>query len=115
ERLVPLLHLLVDRPEMFGTATDLDLADATGRQFALQRFPQAFDRLAPLLPLGGDLTRQTDVVIRLEKLERQILQLGLDLRHTEAVSQRRVNLTGFGGDPPPTLLTQMLERPHVME
>ena len=65
--------------------------------------------------LDGDLVHQVAVVVRLEELEREILQLGLDAGHAEPVRQRRVDLPGLRGDPRPPLGRQVLQRPHVVQ
>ena len=48
-------------------------------------------------------------------LERQLLQLVLDLAHAQPVGDRRVDVERLLGDPGATLLGQMIERPHVVE
>ena len=55
------------------------------------------------------------VVLRLQVLERQVLQLGLHLRHAEAVGQRGVDLPGLQGDALLLLGRQLLQGPHVVQ
>ena len=73
------------------------------------------DELLPSGLLGGDLLYQGPVVLRLQVLESEILQLGLDAGHTKPVGERGVDLARLGGDPYPLLRRQRIERPHVVE
>ena len=55
------------------------------------------------------------VGLRLEVLERQFLELVLDLAHPEPVGDRRVDVPRLLRDLDPPLLGQMVQRPHVVE
>ncbi len=115
ERAVPLLHLAVDRPEVLGTPGHLEVVQPGRPERRLQGHPQTVDHLAALVALGLDLLRQRAIVVGLEELEREVLQLGLDSGHAEAVRQRRIDLAGLPRDPPPTLFGEVLEGAHVVE
>ena len=70
--------------------------------------------------LGGAAPRldplaQRLVGLRLEVLERQLLELVLDLAHAEAVGDRRVDVARLLRDLDPPLLGQMVQRPHVVQ
>ncbi len=65
--------------------------------------------------LGGHLGDQVAIVVRLEELERQVLELGLDAGHAESMRQRGVDLASLEGDAAPPLRRQVLERAHVVE
>ena len=65
--------------------------------------------------LGRHLRRQLAVVLGLEKLEREVLQLGLHAGHAEPVRQRRVDLARLERDAAPPLGRQVLERAHVVQ
>ena len=65
--------------------------------------------------LALHLPRQRAVVVRLEKLEREVLELRLHARHPEPMRQRRVDLPGFERDAPLPLGVEVLERPHVVQ
>ena len=52
---------------------------------------------------------------RLEVLERQLLQLVLDLAHAEPVGDRRVDVARLLRDLDPPLLRQVVQRPHVVQ
>ena len=70
--------------------------------------------LALGLALGHHLL---DLLVGLgvQRLERQVLQLGADGLHAEAVGERGVDLEGLGGDVLPLGGRQRGERPHVVE
>ncbi len=55
------------------------------------------------------------ILLGLQKLEREIFQLGLDPGHTEAVGQRGVDLSRFQCDAGAPLGREMLQRPHVVQ
>ena len=67
------------------------------------------------LALGLDLRAQRLVRLRLEILERQLLELVLDLAHPEPVGDRRVDVERLLRDLDAPLFRQVLERPHVVE
>ena len=87
-----LLELLVDAEEPLDAAVDLDhrhlRLGELGRDVFLQLVDHALGRAAP--PLDADPQRL--VRGRLEVLERQLLQLVLDLAHAEPVGDRRVDV-----------------------
>ena len=79
--------------------------------------------------LGGDLFDQgraltaaridqaRDLAIRpgVQRLEREVLELPLQLLDTEAVRERRVDLQGLGGDAPLLGFGEHAERAHVVQ
>ena len=99
ERLVPLLHFLIDRPEILRTAGNLRLGEPGALQFLRERLAQALDGLLTLNLPCPHLPGQRPVVLGLEELKRQVFELGLHARHAEAVGQRRVDLAGLERDP----------------
>ena len=58
---------------------------------------------------------QLAVGLRLEVLEREVLELPLDLPHPQPMGQRGVDLHRLAGDPRLLLGRQALERAHVVE
>ena len=72
------------------------------------------DRLGALA-LGLDLGAQRFVGLRLEILERQLLELVLDLAHAQAVGDGRVDVERFLRDLDAALLRQVVQRPHVVQ
>ena len=71
-------------------------------------------RLALEAPLGHPAL---EVVVHLgmEGLERQVLELALDLRHTQPVRERRVDVQRLAADRALLLRGQVVERAHVVE
>ena len=51
-----------------------------------------------LQPALGHPALQLEVVVGLQRAERQVLELGLDLGHAEAVGERRVDVERLLGD-----------------
>ncbi len=80
-----------------------------------QRARELVDHRFRALALGLDLRAQRIVRLGLEILERQLLELVLDLAHPEPVGDRRVDVERFLGNLHATLFRQVLERPHVVE
>ena len=62
-----------------------------------------------------DALAQRLVGLRLEVLERELLELVLDLAHPEPVGDRRVDVARLLRDLDPALLGQVVQRPHVVE
>ena len=71
---------------------------------ALRRAPALVDLVAQFLVRPG-----------LEGLERELLELVLDLAHAEPVGDRRVDVQGLAGDPLALLVGHVPERAHVVE
>src|SRR5947209_7443168 len=115
ERLVALLHFLVNRPEVLGAAGDLVAGESGSPQLLGERDPEPLDGFLTLALPRLDLARQRAVVLGLEKLACEVLELGLHARHAEAVRQRRVDLAGLERDAAPLLRVQVLESPPVVQ
>ena len=71
-------------------------------------------RLALEAPLGHS-AHELLVVLGIQHAQGQVLELGLDLGHAEAVGERRVDVERLLGDLPGLLGRQEVERPHVVE
>jgi hypothetical protein len=99
ERRAPFLHLLVDRPEMLRPPGHVELGNTGPGQLLFERLLQGVDHFLPDRPLRGHLPGERGVHLRLEELEREVLELRLHLRHAEPVGERRVDLPGLGRDP----------------
>ena len=67
------------------------------------------------LAAGVEQLRELPEVLGLEDLEREVLQLPLDLPDPEALRERGVDLHRLAGDPLLLLRRQRVERPHVVE
>jgi hypothetical protein len=84
-------------------------------QHALDRIPHLRDEALALSPLGGDEPCETLVSVRLEVLEREVLQLPPQLRHSKAVGERRVEVHRLLRNAPTLLLAEIIQRPHVVQ
>ncbi len=65
--------------------------------------------------LFRDFFLQSEKCLRLEKAERQILQLAADNAHAEAVRNRRINVQRFARDALLLFRPEVLERAHVVQ
>ena len=115
ERLAALLHLLEDGPEVLGPADDLPAHDPGAAQFLGQRYPHALDGAVPLHPASFHLPCQLLVIVRLEVLEREVLELRLHACHAEAVRERRIQLAGFERDALALVGRQRIQRAHIVQ
>ena len=100
---------------MLGPAGDLVPVDARPLELVVERGLELEDGLLPHRPLGRHLVHQLAILVGLQELEGQVLQLGLDAGHAEAVRQRGVDLAGLQRDAVPALGREMLQRPHVVQ
>ena len=99
---------------MLRASLDLCL-DAELLQLAAERRRNLFDQGLPLAASGLDQARDLAVRTRVERLEREVLELPLHLLHAEAIGERRVDLERLGGDP--ALLVGLVrgDRAHVVQ
>ena len=109
------LELLADAVQALDSAVDLDdrnlrLTQLGGNR-GLQRFNQPFGGA----PLGIHPRPQRFVRLRLQIPERKLLELVLDLAHSEPVGNRRVDVARLLRHLDPALLGQMAEGPHVVQ
>ncbi len=109
------LELLVDAEQALDAAVDRDdrhlRLGQLRRDVLLQILDHALVGLAPAL----DARPQGFERPRLEVLERQLLELVLDLAHAQPVGDRRVDVARLLRDLDPALLRQVVQRPHVVE
>ena len=107
-------HLVVDRIEVLRAAGDVG-RDVDLLELALQRHR----RLAHvLLAVGAALAdHRLDLVVlaRVQRREREVLELPLELVDPEPVRERRVDLERLLGLLHLLLLAQVLDRAHVVE
>ena len=108
-------ELLVDAEQALDAAVDGNHRNLRvgelGRDVLLQVFDHALVGLAPAFDAGAKGFERA----RLEVLERQFLELVLDLAHPEAVGDGTVYVSRLLRDLQPALLGQMMQRPHVVE
>ena len=107
-------HLLVDRIQVLRTAVDVGL-DPELLQLLAERLRQVLDPAGALVAARLDELRDLLVRAGVQRLEREILELPLDLLHTEAVRERRVDLEGLGRDAPLLGRRERAQRAHVVE
>ena len=109
------LELQVDAVEPLDAPVHLDEGNLGLEELPRNRAPQLLDHPFGGLALALDPGLQCLVCRRLEVLERQFLQLVLDLGHAEPVGNRRVDVERFLRNPKPLLLGQERQRPHVVQ
>jgi hypothetical protein len=100
---------------MLGPAGNLEPIDAGLTQLVVERNFQLEDGLFPRGPLGCHLRGQLAVFLRLQELEGEIFQLGLDAGHTEAMGERRIDFPSLQCDPAPPVGRKVLQGAHVVQ
>ena len=108
-------QLEVDAVEALDPAVEADDRHLRLFELGADRPGQLLDDALGVLPLALDLGAQRLVRLRLEVLERELLELVLDLAHPEAVGDRRVDVERLLGDLDAALLRQVVQRPHVVQ
>src|SRR6185295_12088202 len=114
ELLPALGHLLVDGVKVLRAEGDVG-GDANLVELFLQTLAR---RLDELLAVGTALVHHRldlGVLARMERLEREVLELPLDRVNTETMCERRVDLERLPRLLQLLLLAQVLDRPHVVE
>ena len=108
------LHLLPDAVDVLRAALEVGL-DAGLLELRREFGDRPVDvRLAALAP-GVEQLGQLAEALGLERLEREVLELPLDLPDPEALGQRRVDLHRLAGDALLLVRRQAVQRPHVVE
>ena len=84
---------------------------------SLARIVRVSSSMTPsaLLRFASTLRAQRLVGLRLEVLERELLELVLDLAHAQAVGDRRVDVEGLLRDLDAPLLGKVMKRAHVVK
>ena len=114
ELLALLVHLLPDRIEVLGAAPDLRLDPDLG-EFPLEDRDDVVDVGLALEPPLGHAPLEVHVGVRVEAPERQVLQLGLDVRHSEPVRERRVDVERLLTDLARAVPGEVVQGAHVVE
>ena len=107
-------HLAVDGIGMLDAAIDRSVdADGgqPGRDLRLDGVHEAVGAVLVLFEIVDDLL----IALRIEVLQRRVLQLPLDLLHTEPVRQRRVDLHRLHGLRDLLGRRLVLQRPGIMQ
>ena len=113
ERQVLFHHLAVDRIQVLLTALHLG-GDAPLRQALLDRGQHLAHDLAAVAARGLDRLGEHAVAQRILVLERQLLQLAVQIVEAEAVGDRRVDLEGLLVDAAALGRAHAIERAHVV-
>ena len=107
-------HLRVDRVEVLGAAGDLGV-DAERLELLVEVAAGLGHVALALLALLVDEALDLRVLARVQRREREVLELPLDRVDAEAVRERRVDLQGLLGLVDLLLLRHRLERAHVVQ
>ena len=108
-------QLLMDAEQPLDPPVDVDHRHLGLVQLGGDVLPQLLDHPFRDPPPRFDPLPQRLVGLRLEVLERQLLELVLHLAHPEPVGNRRVDVARLLRDLDPALLGQMVQRPHVVQ
>ena len=92
---------------MTGTCASASFAETVFFRSSIMPFGRA--------PALSTRARSASYGLRLEVLERQLLELVLDLAHPEPVGDRRVDVARLLRDLDAALLRQVVQRPHVVQ
>ena len=99
---------------MLGAARELG-ADAGLLELVAERLHRLVDVALADLPSCRELLRDLAVMVGLDVLEREILELPLDLPDAQAVRERRVDVHRLPGDALLLFRRKRRERAHVVE
>ncbi len=109
------LQFLADAPQTLDAAVDLDDRHFRLGELGGDRVSQLFDQALCGAALGVHLDAERLVGLRLEVLERELLELVLDLAHAEAIRDRRVDVARLLRNLDPLVVGKVTERPHVVQ
>src|SRR5207302_8296359 len=107
-------HLLRDRPEVLRAPRELR-ADAGLLELVAEGLHRLVDVALADLPSCRELLRDLAVVLGLDVLEREILELPLDLPDAQAVRARRVNIHRPARDALLLFRRTRRQRAHIVE
>ena len=108
-------HLLVDGPEVLGAARDLVSRETDAPELVIEDLDGS---LGVVLALGARVLNHAGyalVLLGLEPEEGEVLELPLDARHAESVSEGRIHVHGLAGLEDAAIWWERRERPHVVE
>ncbi len=114
KRFLPLNHLAIDRIKMLGASCDLNLHSIISKSLG-QHLAQIFDIDFTFGTRQIDSFHQITVDVRLDVLQRQVFQFPFDLRHSESMRQRRINIARFGCNDDLLLVRQVFQRAHIVQ
>ena len=114
DRLVLVFHLLIDTEKVLDPAVDLRL-DPRVLYMLAHLIHDRLDVFFPDALTDRDLVDQIIVRLRLQILQRQVIQLDLDLGNTKPLCDRGVNIQRLPCDLLLLLRPHMLQRPHIVQ
>ena len=109
------LELLVDAVEPLQPAVHVQHRHLRFAQLGRNGLLQIFDLHLDGLAAALDLRAERLVAVRIEILERQLLELVLDLAHAQPVGDGRVDVQRLLRRPQLPIFRHVLERPHVVQ
>ena len=109
------LQLLPDAVQPLDAPVDLQDWHACGLERARDRASELLDSILRRPALAVDALPERFVDFRFQVLEREVLQLVLDLAHAEAMGDRGVYVQRLLGDPAPPVLRQVAQGSHVVQ
>ena len=115
ERHAAHVDLAVDAVEVFGASLDLHRLQAALLQLALQQGDELLRIRLPLLALDLHHPRDVPIRVRVEGLEREVLQLVAHLVDAQPGGKRRVNVPRLHGYPPALHRLHELDGLHVVQ
>ena len=107
-------HLLVDRPQVLRPPGDVGLDPHLGQPLA-HVHEHLLEILLTLRRPGRHHLLDLGVALRVQRRERQVLELPPHLLHAEPVRQRRVHVEGLLRGAPLLPLGHHRQRPHVVQ
>ena len=114
EAFVLLAHLGVDAPGRLDAADQVVAQPFLGQALGHLRLDGG-QRLAAHHRLGGDAPGNDRMAERIQRPEAQVLQLGLDLVHAQALGDGGVDFQRLAGDAPARFHRHGVERAHVVQ
>ncbi len=100
---------------MLGAAINLEILESHALEFIGKRFNSLRQKALACLAALSHHTRDTLVGIRLQIEKREVLELPLNGTHTQAVSQRRIDIHGLARLKEAAIFAQRCKRTHVMQ
>lgn len=100
---------------MLRSTGHIDAPNSRRREARIERIGELANQRFAFAALLRDLFRERLVLLGLDVLEREVLQLPPQLRHTEAMRERRIEVTSLLRDALSLLGRQPIERPHVVQ
>ena len=114
-RFVPLLHLLLDRPEVLRTTGHIYVHDLRFTQVLFERILEQRDGFLSVGASSRYLLGERLVLRGLEMLECEIFELPTNARHSEAVREWCVQVARLGRNPLLSVGRKEFQRAHVVQ